>query len=259
MAASAAANAPPRRPFTIPTTRNPRTGCGRSRDGRVVVARLARQQHPRDAALVEHDTRLDRLDAALAGGLEHVFDRLVHPKLLQVADRREHEQQLVALVSVERVLRPQPAQIDALLAVAPRVGPFGSTRHEEPRVETDLHLRGCDPARPRDQGRGVLEHEPGLLLGLTHGGCGCIAVTLVHGAAREYPGAAHEARSRVALDEQDLGAGSGVAHHDHRGRHARNRYGAGVELLAGARAVDLHRTDPTIVRRNGRPALYLRL
>src|SRR3954447_11263138 len=98
MTATAAANAPARRRFTTVTTRDLRAGCAIScrLDRRVVVPRLAGQQHPRDAALVEHDARLDWLDAALAPGLEHVLDGFVHRKLLQVADRREDQQQLVA-------------------------------------------------------------------------------------------------------------------------------------------------------------------
>ena len=52
-------------------------------------------------------------------------------------------------------------------------------------------------------------------------------------AAREHPGAAHEARRGVAPHEQDLEALGAAAQHDHGRRLARLRRRAGVELLAG--------------------------
>src|SRR4051794_5937448 len=84
----------------------------------LVVARLAWHEHARHAAGVEDDAGLDGLDAALARGLERIVDRLDHRQLLQMADRREDQLQLLPLEGVEGVLRPQPGHVDTLLAVA---------------------------------------------------------------------------------------------------------------------------------------------
>src|SRR3954468_3964295 len=123
-----------------------------------------------------------------------------------MADGREHEQQLIALECVERVLRTQPAEVYALLAVALRLSAVRRRHDEEPGVEADLHLRRGDPARPGNERGGVAELESGLFLGLAHGGAGSVTVLLVDGAAGEDPRTAHEARIGVALHEQDLRA-----------------------------------------------------
>ena len=66
------------------------------------------------------------------------------------------------------------------------------------------------------------------------------ASSVVRGAAGEDPGAAHEALLGVALDQQHLGPVVRVAQQDQRGRLARHRGRARIELLAGGRPVDAH-------------------
>ena len=154
-------------------------------------------------------------------------------------------------MGVERILRSQPVRGDALLAVAARLGAGGRAGDEEPGVEADLHLGGGDPSRPRHERVGVGDRNGGLFLELAHAGGGR-ALVAVHCPAREDPRAAHEASVRIALHEQDLGAGVRVAHHDHRRRDPRDRYSAGVELLARTGPVDLHEADPTMADRLGR-------
>ena len=67
-----------------------------------------------------------------------------------------------------------------------------------------------------------------------------LALVGVDGAAGEDPRAAHEARLRVALDEQQLEPVAAAAQHDHRRGLARDASRARcVELLAGPGSVDL--------------------
>ena len=103
-----------------------------------------------------------------------------------------------------------PARVDHLAAVDASLGAGRHRGEEEPGVEADLDLGRGDPARERDERRGVAELDAGLLAHLAHRGAAqrrvAVAVVGVNGAAREHPGAAHEPRGRIALDEQDLAA-----------------------------------------------------
>ena len=72
-----------------------------------------------------------------------------------------------------------------------------------------------------------------------------LALVAVDGAPGKHPGAAHEARLRVALDEQQLQPLGPAAQEDHRRRETRHGRRAVVQLLAGAGTVDLHARDPT--------------
>jgi hypothetical protein len=106
------------------------------------------------------------------------------------------------------------------------------------RVEPDLHLARRDPTRERHQ-RVRVEFEARLLLCLAHRRLG-LGLASVHGAAREDPRAAHEARGGIALHQQQLEAGFAVADGDDGGGGARLGDLAGVELLAWRRPVDPH-------------------
>src|SRR3954453_662655 len=111
-----------------------------------------------------------------------------------MADGREHEQQLIALECVERVLRTQPAEVYTLLAVALRLSAVRRRHDEEPGVEADLHLRRGDPARPGNQRGGVPELDHRLFLGLPLCRARSVTALLVDGPAGEDPRTAHEAR-----------------------------------------------------------------
>jgi rubredoxin len=92
--------------------------------------------------------------------------------------------------------------------------------------------------------RRVGERDPRLLLELAQRGgpvrLVALSLVAVDGAPGEHPDAAHEARRRVALDEQQLERLARAAQeHDRRGRPRCGRL-AGVELCPGLRAVDLH-------------------
>ena len=77
------------------------------------------------------------------------------------------------------------------------------------------------------------ESDSGLLLELADGRGGVVGVLAgVIRAAREHPGAAHEALLRVALDEQDLGSLGRVPKQDQRRGLTRLRDLTGIELLA---------------------------
>jgi hypothetical protein len=67
-----------------------------------------------------------------------------------------------------------------------------------------------------------------------------VGIVRVHGAAREHPGAAHEALLRVALHEQHLRTGVGVAQDDDRSGLARLGRRTFVPLLAGMAAIGPH-------------------
>src|SRR5215218_8269962 len=210
----------------------------------VVVAVLAREDHLRDAAIDEH-TRLDRQHAARTRRLERVGDRTEARELLEVLDRREDEHQLVVAVKVERLLGAQPAPADALAAVDGRVGVLRRLRDEEVGVEADLHLPRRDPAREAHQLMAIGELDAGLLLELADGGRRLVGVLRGGGAPGEHPRAAHEPLLGVALDEQHLGTGVGVAQDDQRRRRARLGDRSLVELLARRWAVDPHRRNIT--------------
>ena len=119
------------------------------------------------------------------------------------------------------------------------------------RVEADRDLRGRDPAAERDQRGRVREREAGLLGDLADrrramGGVGAgarrgRAVGRVDRAAREDPGAAHEARLRVTPQQQDLECCVAAAQHDHGRRLARLDGRPVGELLAGRGSGVLHR------------------
>src|SRR5262249_42578635 len=98
----------------------------------VAIARLARQHDLGGLlAVVDPDARHHGLDLAAAGRLEGVLHRLELGELLQVLDRWEDELELAAAVGVERVRRAQPAQVDALLSVAARIGVLRCLGNEE--------------------------------------------------------------------------------------------------------------------------------
>jgi hypothetical protein len=66
-----------------------------------------------------------------------------------------------------------------------------------------------------------------------------MVLTSVDGPAREHPEAAHEARRRVAPDEQQLDAALAVADDDQRGRlPGRGRLALMSQALAGRRSLD---------------------
>ena len=77
---------------------------------------------------------------------------------------------------------------------------------------------------------------------------GLVAVALVRvdRPAGEHPRAAHEARLRVSLHQQDLERLGAAAQEDHRGRLAGHGHLAGVELLSRAGAIHLHENDPIL-------------
>jgi rubredoxin len=62
-----------------------------------------------------------------------------------------------------------------------------------------------------------------------------LALVRVHGAAREHPGARHEARAGVAAEQQHLEAVAAAAQHDHARRLARLRRLVGVHPAADTR------------------------
>src|SRR4051812_32115116 len=165
-------------------------------------------------------------------------------ELLEVLDRREDEQDLACGVGVERALRREPSMVDDLLAVDPGFCLVRERREEEVRVEAGLHLGRRDPARVLHQGRGVDPGDAGLLVELADGAhpvcLVALALVRIDRATGEHPGAAHEARRGIALDQEELEVVRAATHDDDRRGLPGNRLGAGlVELLAGPGAVDL--------------------
>jgi rubredoxin len=126
----------------------------------------------------------------------------------------------------------------------------GSGGEEEVRVEADPHLGRGDPAREGHERVGVGQPQSGLLLDLAHAGRAVgavvVAVGAVHGAAGEDPRAAHEARRRIALDQQHLHPLTAPAQHDHGRRLARHGRGARVEFLTRRGTFDAHRREGTL-------------
>ena len=142
-----------------------------------------------------------------------------------------------ARVGVQRAVRREPAEVDALLAVDLRLLTLRQQREEEVRVEADLHLRGGDPAREPHELVEVAEHDAGLLVQLAHRGStvGLVAVALarVDGAPRKHPHAAHEARLRRAPDEQHLEPLAAAAQQDHARRLTGSRGRPGLNVSPG--------------------------
>src|SRR3954451_8975860 len=174
---------------------------------RLIVTGLAGQQHPGGLA-GNDDLGLHWHDVAAARVVEQRGGALERRELLEVLDRGEDEQDLAARVGVERSLRGEPAEIDALAAVDRRLGALGSKSEEEVRVEAGLDLRGCDPARELDERGGVDALDRGLFgeLADRRRAVGLVALALVRvdRAAGEDPDAGHKAGVGIALDEQDL-------------------------------------------------------
>src|SRR4051794_2449687 len=172
----------------------------------ILVARLAREQDARGLA-GEDDLGLHGPDLLPAGVLEQVVDRGELLELLEVLDGGEHEQDLAGAVRIERAPGREPAPVDDLLVVDLRLRPLLRADQEEVRVKAGPDLGGRDPARERDELVGI-GGQARLLLELAHAGgpLGGLAVALVaaDGAAREDPGAAHEPRVGVALDQEQL-------------------------------------------------------
>ena len=77
--------------------------------------------------------------------------RLERRELLQRLDGREHEQDLLAPVGLDRALGREPAEVDGLAAVGPRLRAVGGGGEVEVRVEADLDLARGDPARELDE------------------------------------------------------------------------------------------------------------
>src|SRR3954452_14135862 len=214
----------------------------------VAISGLA-WEDDRRRVLLHHDLRHHRLKVAASRALQGVLHRLELGELLQVLDRGEDEAELIASAGLEGVRGSQPAQVDALLAVATGLHAGRRLGDEEKGVEADLGLLGRDPARERNEAARVGQRDVRLLRELAPPGLGRVAVLVVHRPAGEHPGAAHEALLRVALDQQHLRAVSGVAEHDHRGRLPRRVDRAGVQLLPMVRhALNplRHRAQPTL-------------
>ena len=181
-----------------------------------------------------------RLDHAPARPLEQRVGGLERAELLERLHRREHEHDLVARVGLQRAGGREPAEVDRLGAVGLGRRVLGHGGEEEVRVEADRHRLRRDPARELHQRGRVAQHDAGLLGDLAHAG-GTVrgiahALAGVDRAAREHPGAAHEALGGVALDQQHLEALAAAAEQDHRGRLAGGRGLAAVQLGAGLRA-----------------------
>src|SRR5919198_468233 len=206
----------------------------------ILVARLARQDDL-CRLLLEHDPRHDGPHLPVPRGLERRPDGVELGELLEMLDGGEDQLEVALAMGLERLGRPKPAQVDALLAVAHRIGARRRLDHEEVGVEADLRLLRRDPAREGHERAAVWERQSGLLFQLAPAGLRRSAVRGVHGPAREHPRASHEALRRVALHEQHLGAGLGVAQNDHRGRRAGGADLPLVQLLAMGRAVGRHR------------------
>jgi hypothetical protein len=130
--------------------------------------------------------------------------------------------------------------------------PSGAGARKKRVSKRDLLRR--DPARERHERGRVVEGDARLLVQLAHGGRAMGRVVLgvgvpasvsfddVHGAAGEHPDAAHEARLRRALDEQDLDRVRAAAEQDHARRLPRGDHRARlVQRLSGRRGVDVHR------------------
>src|SRR3954466_10357341 len=111
-----------------------------------VEAWLAGEQHARPTVR-DDDARLHRGHFPPARGLGRCRDTWEGRELLEVLDRRKDELQPLLGELVERVLRADPAEVDALRAVNPRLGAKRSLDNEEPGVEARLHLGRSDPAR----------------------------------------------------------------------------------------------------------------
>src|SRR5215210_2435443 len=122
------------RAFTTATPRSPVGPVTATFSPSVAIARLPRQQHL-CATLTRHDPRQHRLDGAPAGALEQLFDRLGLRELLQVLDRWKDEHQVSARIFAERGLGAQPAGVDALASVRPRLRAGRRFGREEPGVE----------------------------------------------------------------------------------------------------------------------------
>ena len=215
------------------------------RAAHVLVARLAGQQDAR--RLARHDDpRLHGHDLAAAGVLEQRVGGGERRELLEVLDRREDEQDLAALVGVERALRREPAEVDALRAVDRGLRAVGRGREEEVRVEADLHLGRGDPARELHERRRVDARDaPPPRRSSRTAAARCASSPSPSSASTAPPGkthdAAHEARRRGC-------AGRAAA----RAPRRRRAGGSPTRPAAGpsprrcsaprrARAVDLHR------------------
>src|SRR5919201_3541211 len=112
----------------------------------VGIAGLAGQDDLRHVPL-HQDARHHGPHVAGAGGLQGVRDRVELRQLLQVLDRGEDEAEVALAIGGERVGRAQPAEVDALLAIAARLRTRGRLRDVEVGVEADLRLLRRDPAR----------------------------------------------------------------------------------------------------------------
>src|SRR3990170_3368445 len=98
---------------TTPSTSADARGCGALR---LVVARIAGEQHPRVAVTNGH-LRHDRLDGTRSSGGERLLHGGLVGEQLQVLDRRKDKCQLVLDMSGERGGGSQPAGINALAAI----------------------------------------------------------------------------------------------------------------------------------------------
>ena len=117
-----------------------------------------------------------------------------------------------ASASAGRIQRASTHSLPSQAASAPS----GARRHEEPGVEADLDHLGGDPARERHERlarRARGRPPPGPRARAV---CAWPPSLVVHRAAGEDPGAAHEALLGVALHEQHLGPVRRVAQDDQR-------------------------------------------
>src|SRR3954451_472911 len=154
----------------------------------LLIARLAGQDHAGRLARSD-DLRFHGLDVAASRERKELGGGGERRQLLEVLDRGKHEQDVSLAVRVERRLRREPAEVDALAAVHARLGLRRRLREEEVGVEADLDHGRCDPARELDQPIGVDALDRGLLGELAHSRRAmrlvAFALVGVHGAARE--------------------------------------------------------------------------
>ncbi len=164
---------------------------------------------------------------------------------LEVLDRRED-------ISSSPASEPSSARLgsnqrastisDPSTSTSAPLGATARKKYVSKRIDTS---GGVIQRRERDERGGIGQRDPDLLLDLADGGraVGRVAGALVRvdGAAREHPGAAHEARLRGALGHQDLESVGAAADDDHRRRLPRlGRNAALAEDRAGLWTVLRH-------------------
>ena len=123
----------------------------RGQAGADVVAGLARQQDPGDLPL-QDDAGSTGSTSRRARVVQRLGRRAEGRQLLEVLDRREHDRQLTAPWA-SSAARREPAEVDALRAVDPRLLAGWQLREEEVGVEADRTWAGVIQREKRTRRR----------------------------------------------------------------------------------------------------------